>query len=1693
MKKILRKSRIFAIVVVIANLFFSMAAFAQEPTVTLDQADLDYAPGETVYITGTGWKPGEIVTLEVANLTNPDVDCGAVTPEPHVLWTTIADEAGNFTASWYVNDCELGAQLFLEAYGKTSGFTFEIFFTDAGPTSGIYESYIVLNKNNTGNNYYDLQATTNNADFNGNNLGVFCNNQSLIIAGGQNKTYKELNNGNGNQCNVSDGNLYYRVYPTGSPSGSFLSINLPFDTNLNVLNGNGSQNQQWGQNGVANPYLTSPNLLNSLADGNYTIEVYTTASYNSCSGNNPNSGTLYSSNLGANYKATFTVNSNLDYVNLQSPPTATICQGGSLTAYGQVYEPGLTPGNGLQGAGIVAEFGYNTTNTNPSTWTNWATASFNAAGGGANNDEYQYTFTPPTSGTYYYAFRYKLNECSSYQYGGYTSTGGGFWGGLNVSGMVTVNIVPIITTTYSDISVNNDAGQCGAVVNYDAAVATGTPAPIITYSMASGSIFPIGTTTVTVMATNGCGEDTRTFDVTVTDNEKPTITCNAPITVNNDSGVCGAVVTYSNSSTDNCPGQTIVQTAGLASGSVFPIGTTTNTFVVTDASGNTATCSYDVTVTDNEKPTITCNAPITVNNDSGVCGAVVTYSNSSTDNCPGQTIVQTAGLASGSVFPIGTTTNTFVVTDASGNTATCSFDVTVTDNEKPTITCNAPISVNNDSGVCGAVVTYSNSSTDNCPGQTIVQTAGLASGSVFPIGTTTNTFVVTDASGNTATCSFDVTVTDNELPIAIAQDITIQLNAAGTATITAADINNGSADNCGIKTLTVSPSNFACANLGNNTVTLTVTDNNNNVKTATATVTVQDVTPPTVLTKNIIVNLDASGNATITPAQVDNGSNDGCGAVILTSVSPNTFNCSNVTASAPAPSVWINEIHYDNSGTNDTNEFIEIAGNAGINLANYAIVRYNGSNSTAAVIYTSPSQTTSLSGLMPNQSNGFGTFAVSFATDGIQNGPNDGVALVNTSTNTVVQLLSYEGLFTVASGQGLASGQTSTNLPYSEGGSLAGGSLKLSGSGNKYSDFVWQPESSPASPGVINNSQSFVAASSGVPVTLTVTDASGNSATGTANVTVLDNLAPIVSAPTPVDLECNTSLPAAATTMTQFLALAGVTASDNCTLTANLTLTSSTGSLVGTNCNGTITRIYTLKDASNNSTSVNHVFTVTDNTPPTAIAQNSTVQLNAAGTVSITANQVNNGSTDNCGVVTLVSVVPSSFTCANVGPNTVTLTVKDACNNESTATATITVEDKVLPTVITQNITVNLDASGSATITPAQVNNGSTDACGIASLAVSPNVFSCSDVNGDALTELFISEYIEGSGNIKAIEIYNGTSNSINLSSGNYAIRFYSNGSSSISTSISLTGTVAPGDVYILATSDASAAVLAQADQTSSTSFYNGDDAVALVHNGVNIDIIGQIGVDPGTEWGSGIISTADNTLRRKSTISSGDNNGSDVFVPSLEWDGYATDNTAGLGSHVLSAVPNIVTLTVTDVNGNSASKTAKVTVKDEIIPTFTRPADITIYTNATCTYDASVAVTADVTNEWDNCSTTLNATFTDVTVAGTCQGSKVITRTWHLVDTNGNAAADQVQTITVSDNTLPTFTRPADITLYKDAACAVNDTPTGLALDVTNEADNCSTVLNATYSDVKVDNCQGTYTITRTWSLVDNCGNAAV
>ncbi|MEY2817203.1 MAG: hypothetical protein RL275_666, partial [Chloroflexota bacterium] len=206
-------------------------------------------------------------------------------------------------------------------------------------------------------------------------------------------------------------------------------------------------------------------------------------------------------------------------------------------------------------------------------------------------------------------------------------------------------------------------------------------------------------------------------------------------------------------------------------------------------------------------------------------------------------------------------------------------------------------------------------------------------------------------------------------------------------------------------------------------------------------------------------------------------------------------------------------------------------------------------------------------------------------------------------------------------------------------------------------------------------------------------------------------------------------------------------------------------------------------------------------------------------------------------------------------------------------------------------------------------------------------------------TELFFSEYIEGSSNNKALEIYNGTGSAINLGTGGYNVQMYFNGSATAGLTINLTGTVVSGDVFVIAQSSANATILAQADQTNGSGWFNGDDAVVLRKGTTVIDTLGQIGFDPGAEWGSGLISTADNTLRRKDTICAGELNGSDVYDPSAEWEGFATDTFGGLGSHTANCSAPDVAPTVTSSYPTDGA--ADIPLNADMSVTFSEPVNV--------------------------------------------------------------------------------------------------------------------------------------------------------
>ncbi|MCI5183212.1 MAG: hypothetical protein D3921_11985 [Candidatus Electrothrix sp. AW1] len=237
-------------------------------------------------------------------------------------------------------------------------------------------------------------------------------------------------------------------------------------------------------------------------------------------------------------------------------------------------------------------------------------------------------------------------------------------------------------------------------------------------------------------------------------------------------------------------------------------------------------------------------------------------------------------------------------------------------------------------------------------------------------------------------------------------------------------------------------------------------------------------------------------------------------------------------------------------------------------------------------------------------------------------------------------------------------------------------------------------------------------------VTLTVTDDGGLSDSCIANITVVDNLAPVPNAASlpQVTGQCSATIPVAPT------------ATDNCAGT----VTGTTGDPISYSAQGTNTVTWTFDDGKGNTATQTQQVVVQDTIAPTVITKNITVQLDSEGNGSIPVDAVDNGSTDNC-CLGSKSISKSSFTCADVGQNTVTLTVTDCNGNSSSATAIVTVVDNIAPVVLTQDVVVYLDDCN-ASITADDINAGSHDACGIASLSLDQDSFTCSDIGDNTVT-----------------------------------------------------------------------------------------------------------------------------------------------------------------------------------------------------------------------------------------------------------------------------------------------------------------------------------------------------------------------
>ena len=462
-------------------------------------------------------------------------------------------------------------------------------------------------------------------------------------------------------------------------------------------------------------------------------------------------------------------------------------------------------------------------------------------------------------------------------------------------------------------SVSLDSGGAASISVAD--IDNGSSGCDITMSLSQSNFdcSNTGTVSVTLTVTDSQGAtDSCTSTVTVQDNEPPTVTCPEDFTIGTDPGLCTGYTTgWLVSAADNCDYEL---TSVYAPNKIFPLGPNTVVVTATDPSGNSVNCSFTITVDDDEPPVISCSdATLSLDSDGSLSVDQDDFNMSASDNC--SSILTTV------LFPntfdcsqTGANTITITATDDAQNQSTCTATLTVVDDEPPTLVCPEDFTIPTDPGLCTGFTTgWSIDISDNCDYTAV---GAYAPNKIFSLGPNTVTYTATDPSGNSANCSFIITVVDNEPPSAICQNILVQLDADGNTSITAADVDGGSTDNCGSVTISIDSTEgtFDCSDTdGAQSVTLTVTDDASNVSTCVAEVTVEDDIPPTAVCQDITVQLDDTGSATITSADVDGGSNDACGIASLEiSSDDGDWNCDEVGANTVTLTVT------DNNGNQST-------------------------------------------------------------------------------------------------------------------------------------------------------------------------------------------------------------------------------------------------------------------------------------------------------------------------------------------------------------------------------------------------------------------------------------------------------------------------------------------------------------------------------------------------------------------------------------------------------------------------------------------------------------------------------------------------------------------------------------------------------------------------------------------------------
>ncbi|MFN3178131.1 MAG: HYR domain-containing protein [Phaeodactylibacter xiamenensis] len=1093
------------------------------------------------------------------------------------------------------------------------------------------------------------------------------------------------------------------------------------------------------------------------------------------------------------------------------------------------------------------------------------------------------------------------------------------------------------------------------------------------------------------------------------------------------------------------------------------IGANTVTLTVTDNNSNVSTCTATVTIEDNIMPVALCQ-DATVQLDVfgvGILDAEEIDAGSG-DACLDTLILDETTFGCGNV---GTNTVTLTVTDLAGNSSNCTATVTVEDNVPPVAGCQ-DVSIQLDS--LGFAVLppadVENASTDACPYGPVPGGVGpfLLDQDMFDcgdLGTNLVTLTVEDENNNSDTCTAIVTVTDVIDPIASCQDVTVQLNADGLGSLTAAEVDAGSTDNCSVDLLAIDVTNFDCDDIGPNPVLLTVTDPSGNESSCSALATVVDNIAPQALCQDVTVQLDADGLGTLTPAEVDAGSGDVCGEVSL-SLDITAFDCDQVGTQTVALTA---EDEYGNSST--CTALVTVEDNIAPDVQCQPVTVQLDENGTGGITPAAVDGGSSDACVLDNLSLNIAIFDCSYIGDNavlLTATDVNGNSSSCTATVTVEDNVAPEAICQNATVQLAANGVGTLTAAQVDGGST---------------------DACPYGPvpggldGFSLSQASFGCGDIGIQtVTLTVTDVNGNSSSCDAEVTVEDNLTPTTLCQD-VTVQLDDS-----GTATLTAAQVDNGSNDACGL-AGLSLSTES---FGCEDVGENPVTLTATDTHGNSSSCTAIVTVEDNVAPQALCQSITVQLDATGNASLTATQIDNGSNDACstpGGLDNLSLDITAFGCDAVGQNNVVLTATDVNGNSSTCTAVVTVEDNVVPQALCQDVTVQLDGSGTGQLDPEEIDAGSADACGIGSLVLDQNTFDCNDVGTQTVT-LTVSDV-------------NGNTDSC---------------TAQITVEDNIVPTALCQDVTIQLDADGTASLSpADVDGGSAgacgvSSLVLSDDSFDCSDIGPNLVTLIVIDVNGNASTCTSTVTVEDNVapeaLCQDVTVQL-DANGSGSLTAAQVDNG--SSDACGLDNLTIDTEtfdcadigPNAVTLTATDIYGNHSTCSALITVEDNVAP-IALCQDVTVQLDT----DGLGVLTANQVDDGSNdaCpygpvpgnveNLSINLTGFDCTDVGLNEVALTVT------DSSGNSSTCMA-TVTVEDNVPPTMVCN-DLTVQLDAdgagSITVNQidggstdacTISSLALD--QHTFGCSDVGVNTVTLIGIDNNGNSNTCTASVTVEDN------